>query len=78
MSTIKFRKQHKPMGFGDASSTRTVEGKRIAAQKADETRAFNRMVKQREEAEAVDQGLRARLLRFAGWCFSHMKFRDAP
>jgi hypothetical protein len=78
MSTIKFRKQYKPVGFGDAPSTRTVEGKRIAAQKADETRAFNRMAKQREEAEAVDQGLQARFLRFVGWWFSHMKFRDTP
>jgi hypothetical protein len=63
MSTIKFRKQYKPVGFGDAPSARTAEGKRIAAQKAAETRAFNRIVKDRQEAEAMDQGLQARLLR---------------
>jgi hypothetical protein len=68
MSTIKFRKQYKPVEFGEAPSARTVEGRRTAAQKAAETRAFNRMAKDRQEAEGIDQGLWARLLRFVGWC----------
>jgi hypothetical protein len=76
MSTIKFKKRYKPVGFGDKPSTRTVEGRRIAAQKAAETREFNRMIKERQEAEKIEHGLQARLLRFVFWCFSHLKFRD--
>jgi hypothetical protein len=31
---IRFKRQYKPIGFGDPPGSRTVEGKRLAAMKA--------------------------------------------
>jgi hypothetical protein len=74
MDTIKLNRQYKSIGFGDKPSARTVEGKRIAARKSAETKAFNRMVMERKaEAEC---GLWERLLHFLAQRLSHMKFRD--
>jgi hypothetical protein len=48
---IKFTKQHKPVRFGDLPGGRTVEGRRLAARRAAETRRYNNVVKETKEAE---------------------------
>jgi len=40
---IRFKKQYKPIGFGDGPDSRTVEGHQAAMQEAAETRRYNRM-----------------------------------
>jgi hypothetical protein len=67
---IKFTKQYKPVRFGDLPDGRTVEGRRLAAQRAAETRRFNKMVKEREEAEEADNWWPLRIARFIGGVFS--------
>ena len=64
MGKIEFKKQYQPVGFGDKPSGKSVEGRRIAALKAAETRRFNQMVKERKEAEEAENGWIARTLRF--------------
>jgi hypothetical protein len=73
---IKFKKQYQPVGFGDKASGKSVEGRRIAALTAAETRRFNQMVKERKEAEEAENDWIARTFRFVTRCFSHLKFRD--
>jgi hypothetical protein len=41
---IQFKKQHKPIGFGDAYDFRSVEGHQNAMIQRVETRRFNRLV----------------------------------
>jgi hypothetical protein len=43
---IRFKKQHKPMCFGDAPDPRTVEGHQAAMQEAAETRRYNCRMKE--------------------------------
>jgi hypothetical protein len=43
---IRFKKQYKPIGFGDGPDSRTVEGHQAAMQEAAETRRYNRMMKE--------------------------------
>jgi hypothetical protein len=49
---IKFRKQYKPIKFGDGPDPGTVEAHRNAMAEAAETRRYNRRMK---ELEARDQ-----------------------
>ena len=50
---IRFKRQYKPIRFGDGPSRDTVEGHRNAMAEAAETRRYNRMMKELE-AEAWD------------------------
>jgi hypothetical protein len=68
---MKFTKQYKPRGFGDLPDGRTVEGRRLAAQRAAETRRFNKMVKEREEAEKAANWWPLRMARFIGGVLQH-------
>ena len=62
---IRFKKQYKPMGFGDAPDPRTVEGHQAAMQEAAETRRYNRRLKELvAEDERRKPGLVTRFLRF--------------
>ena len=62
---IKFTKQYKPIGFGDAPNPGTVEGHRNAMAEAAETRRYNRMMKEvAAQDEAKRGGLLARVMRF--------------
>ena len=56
---IKFKKQYKPIGFGDRPDPGTVEGHRHAMAEAAETRAYNRRMK---ELAAQDAARREGLL----------------
>jgi hypothetical protein len=56
---IKFRKQYKPIGFGDRPDPGTAEGHRKAMAEAAETRAYNRRMK---ELAAEDAARREGLL----------------
>ena len=49
---IKFKKQYKPIGFGDGPSKDTVEGHRNAMAEAAETCGYNRMMKELEAEKA--------------------------
>ena len=53
---IRFKKQYKPMGFGDAPDPRTVEGHQAAMQEAAETRRYNRRMKELETEDATRRG----------------------
>ena len=44
--TIRFKKQYKPIGFGDAPDSRTVEGHRLAVREGIETRRANRELRE--------------------------------
>jgi hypothetical protein len=62
---IRFKKQYKPMGFGDAPDPRTVGGHQAAMQEAAETRRYNRRMKELvAEDERRKPGLVTRFLRF--------------
>ena len=65
---IKFKKQYKPIGFGDGPDPGTVEGHRNAMIEAAETRAYNRRMK---ELEVEDKYKRESLLeKIFGFFFS--------
>ena len=53
---IRFKKQYKPIGFGDGPSKDTVEGYRNARAEAAETRRYNRMRKDLEAEKASKRG----------------------
>ena len=61
---IKFKKQYKPIGFGDRPSKDTVEDHRNATADAAETRRYNRMMKQLEAEKASKRGLLSRVMGF--------------
>jgi hypothetical protein len=67
---VKFTKQYKPVHFGDLPDDRTVEGRRLAARRAAETRRYNQMVREREEHEAAENWWPFRIARFVGGIFS--------
>jgi len=48
---MSFKRQYKPIGFGDPPDSRTVEGKRLAAMKAAETRRLKPIQRDHEEFE---------------------------
>jgi hypothetical protein len=48
---IRFKRQYKPVGFGDPPGPHTVDGRRRSAIQAAETRRLNRIRKDQEEAE---------------------------
>jgi hypothetical protein len=60
---IKFKKQYKPIGFGDRPSKDTVEGQRNAMADAAETRRYNQMMKELEVKKASQRTLLSRILR---------------
>jgi hypothetical protein len=66
---VKFTKQHKPVRFGDLPEGRTEEGGQLAAQRAGESRRFNRMVKERKEAELATNWWPFRIARLIGGIF---------
>jgi len=47
----RFKRQYKPVNFGDPPDPRTVDGTRIAAQQRAETRRLNRIQKDHEEGQ---------------------------
>jgi hypothetical protein len=49
----RFKKQYKPIRFGDRPDSDTVEGHRKAMAEAAETRAYNRRMKQLAAEDAV-------------------------
>jgi len=61
---IKFKKQYKPIGFGDRPSKDTVEGHRNAMAEAAETRRYNRMMKELEAEKASRRGPLSRVFGF--------------
>jgi len=64
---IRFKKQYKPIGFGDRPDPGTVEGHRNAMREAADTRDFNRRTKELNENRQVQRtGLMSRLRRFLG------------
>ncbi len=64
---IRFKKQYKPIGFGDRPDTRTVEGHRNALQEAADTRDYNRMMKGlAAKREAEHGGLLSKLMSVLG------------
>jgi hypothetical protein len=64
---IRFKKQYKPIGFGDGPNRDTVEGQRNAQAEAAETRRYNQAMKELEAEKASRRGLLARVLGFSGW-----------
>jgi hypothetical protein len=75
-ANIRFKKQYKPVGFGDSPDSRTVDGMRLAAQRRDETRRLNRLQKEHEQFEQDENGRGSRVMRTLGWWFTHLKFRS--
>jgi hypothetical protein len=62
---VKFKKQYKPIGFGDRPDPGTVEGHRNRVAEAAETRAYNRRIKELEAQDAANRGgLLSRVMRF--------------
>jgi hypothetical protein len=62
---IKFKKQYKPIGFGDSPDPGTVEGHRAAMAEAAETRAYNRRMKElAAEDAAKKRGFMSKVMRF--------------
>jgi hypothetical protein len=62
---IKFKKQYKPIGFGDRPDPGTVEGHRNAMAEAAETRAYNRRMKELAAQDAERRvGLLSRVIGF--------------
>jgi hypothetical protein len=62
---IRFKKQYKPLGFGDKSDSGTVEGHRKAMAEVAETRQYNRRMKELAAEDAAKRcGLVSRVLRF--------------
>jgi hypothetical protein len=59
---IRFKKQYKPIGFGDRPRSDTVEAHRNVQAEAAETRRYNEMVKQLEAEKASRRGLLSRVL----------------
>jgi hypothetical protein len=53
---IRFKKQYKPIGFGDGPSKDRVEGHRNAMAEGAETRRYNRMMKELEAEKASRRG----------------------
>jgi hypothetical protein len=49
---VRFKKQHKAVGFGDPYNPRSVEGHRNAVAEASESRRYNRFMKDREAEKA--------------------------
>jgi hypothetical protein len=64
LQKIVFKKQHKVVTFGDTPHPRTVDGRRLAAQKAAEMRRFNRMFAEKKNAGSIGDGWTARIMRF--------------
>lgn len=52
----RFKKQYKPIRFGDGPDPGTVEGHRNAMAEAAETRAYNRRMKELEAQDAAKRG----------------------
>ena len=62
---IRFKKQYKPIGFGDRPDPGTVEGHRNAMAEAAETRAYNRRMKELAAEDAVRrEGLLSKVFGF--------------
>jgi hypothetical protein len=62
---IKFKKQYKPIRFGDRPDPGTVEGHRNAMAEATETRAYNRRMKELAAEDAAKKpGSLSKVLRF--------------
>jgi hypothetical protein len=62
---IKFKKQYKPIGFGDRPDPGTVEGHRNRMAEAAETRAYDRRMKELAgQDEAKGEGLLSKITSF--------------
>jgi hypothetical protein len=62
---VRFKKQHKPIGFGDKPDPATVEGHLNAKAEAAETRKYNRRMKELAvEDDKRRRGLLARVMQF--------------
>jgi hypothetical protein len=53
---IRFKRQYKPVGFGDRPDSRAVDGMRLAAQRRAETRRFNRLQKDYQQFQQDENG----------------------
>ncbi len=53
---IRFKRQYKPVSFGDPPDPRTVDGMRLSAQQRAENRRFNRIQKDHEQFEQDENG----------------------
>jgi len=53
---IQFKKQYKPIGFGDRPDPGTVEGHRNAMQEAAEDREYNRTMKELAAKREAEHG----------------------
>ncbi|MGF7183699.1 hypothetical protein [Tunturiibacter psychrotolerans] len=62
---IKFKKQYKPMGFGDRDDKGSVEAHLRAKAEARETRQYNKRMKELEAEDARRRGgILTRVMRF--------------
>jgi hypothetical protein len=62
---IKFKKQYKPIKFGDGPGPDTVEGHRNRVAEAAETRAYNRRMKELAAEDAAKrEGLLSKVFGF--------------
>jgi hypothetical protein len=72
---IRFKKQYKPIGFGDRPDPGTVESHRNAMDEAAETRRYNRRMRGLEAEDLERQrrqgSLLMRLVRFLGVYIRH-------
>jgi hypothetical protein len=73
---IRFKRQYKPVGFGDPPDPRTVDGKRRWAVQAAETRRLNRIRSDAEDEQQHRGHWLVRLSDFLAWGLTHMKFRS--
>jgi hypothetical protein len=73
-SRITFRRQYKPVGFGDPPDPRTVDGMRLSRRRAAETARFNRMREEEEQGARASNPRLSWLEALLDWCFSYMKF----
>lgn len=66
---IRFKKQYKPIGFGDRPDPGTVEGHRNTMDEAAETRRYKRRMKELEAEEdaAKRDGWLSKLTSFLGF-----------
>jgi hypothetical protein len=73
---IRFKRQYKPTGFGDAPDPRTVDGRRLSAMRASETRRLNRI---RQDHEVLEPWWGSWFVRFSAFLargFARMNFRS--
>ena len=73
---IRFKRQYKPVGFGNPPCAGTVDGKRLSAIRAGETRRLSRLQRDLELKGPPYDWWLVRFRAFLAWGLTHMKFRS--